>query len=117
MKHGLADLGLIKDSDTQDLESHEPAEEPLALIADTAYCQALKENVVAMARDLVSACRASGQRRDGFADTIENGNEQGLWGSDPLRVVALLQDVETRWSSTFLMMDRVLELYPVCFCM
>jgi hypothetical protein len=29
--------------------------------------------------------------------------------------VGLLKDVETRWSSTFLMIDRVLELYLASF--
>ncbi|KAJ7190457.1 hypothetical protein GGX14DRAFT_382146, partial [Mycena pura] len=59
------------------------------------------------ARSLVTACRASGQRRDAFENTIKEGNKEGGFG-DPrevLRVVGLLK-VETRWSATFLMMDR-----------
>jgi hypothetical protein len=75
----------------------------------------MKDDVVASARSLVRACRASGQRRADFESVIEDGNEEGGWGDPPklLRVVGLLKDVDTRWSSTFLMIDRVLELYLV----
>jgi hypothetical protein len=72
---------------------------------------------VGAARKLVTACRASGQRRETFEKTIMEGNEAGGWGDPPaiLRVVGLLKDVETRWSATFLMIDRVLEQYQVSF--
>ncbi|KII92966.1 hypothetical protein PLICRDRAFT_70282, partial [Plicaturopsis crispa FD-325 SS-3] len=73
-------------------------------------------------RTLVTDCRASGQRRDALKATIRDGNKAEDWseieldsdseGTRFLRCVALLRDVETRWSSTFLMIDRVLELYP-----
>ncbi|KAJ7433861.1 ribonuclease H-like domain-containing protein [Mycena latifolia] len=68
---------------------------------------------VASARKLVTACRASGQRREAFEDVISSGNEAGGWGEPPelLRVVGLLKDVDTRWSATFLMIDRLLEQY------
>ncbi|KAJ7440177.1 hypothetical protein FB451DRAFT_1344143 [Mycena latifolia] len=79
------------------------------------YWLALQRDPVAEARSLVTACRASGQRREAFEKTIEEGNEAGGWG-DPLEllrysVVGLLKDVETRWSATFLMIDRLLEQY------
>jgi len=79
------------------------------------YWEALKDNIVASAQRLVTACRASGQRREDFESTIEVGNENGGWGDPPslLRIVGLLKDVDTRWSLTFLMIDRVLELYLV----
>ncbi|KAJ7667875.1 ribonuclease H-like domain-containing protein [Mycena polygramma] len=84
-----------------------------ALQADVEYWDALKLDPVAAARKLVTACRASGQRRDAFEATIEAGNNAGGWGDPPaiLRVVRLLKDVETHWSATFLMIDRVLEQY------
>ncbi|KDQ05725.1 hypothetical protein BOTBODRAFT_77757, partial [Botryobasidium botryosum FD-172 SS1] len=56
---------------------------------------------------LVTACRASGQRREDLRNTISVGNDRGIW---ELRVVELLKDVDTWWSSLFLMVDRVLEL-------
>ncbi|KAJ7790838.1 hypothetical protein B0H14DRAFT_2396133, partial [Mycena olivaceomarginata] len=67
----------------------------------------------ALINNLVTAARASGQRRENFEATIVAGNEAGGWGDPPkrLRVVGLLKDVETRWSATFLMVDRVLEQY------
>ncbi|KAJ6506004.1 hypothetical protein DFH09DRAFT_943442, partial [Mycena vulgaris] len=86
---------------------------PDLLAADPEYWQVLQNDVVGLARSLVTACRASGQRRDDFEETIEKGNENGGWGEPPelLRVVGLLKDVDTRWSSIFLMVDRLLELY------
>ncbi|KAJ7663376.1 hypothetical protein DFH06DRAFT_986792, partial [Mycena polygramma] len=68
---------------------------------------------VAEARTLVTACRASGQRREAFEKIIKEGNEAGGFGdpAQPLREVGLLKDVETRWSATFLMIDRLLEQY------
>ncbi|KAJ6602746.1 ribonuclease H-like domain-containing protein, partial [Mycena vulgaris] len=77
------------------------------------YWDALKLDPVSAARKLVTACRASGQRREAFENIIKAGNDAGGWGNPPqiLRVVGLLKDVETRWSATFLMIDRVLEQY------
>ncbi|KAI0821949.1 hypothetical protein BC628DRAFT_1328464 [Trametes gibbosa] len=74
---------------------------------------ALQDDTVKCARQLVAACRASGQRREEFSTAIREGNESGAFGENKkLRVVQLLRDVDTRWSSTFLMIDRLLELYP-----
>ncbi|KII82963.1 hypothetical protein PLICRDRAFT_65960, partial [Plicaturopsis crispa FD-325 SS-3] len=83
----------------------------------------LKNDVVKASRTLVTDCRASGQRRDALKATIRDGNKAEDWseceqieldsdseGTRFLRCVALLRGVETRWSSTFLMIDRVLEL-------
>ena len=76
------------------------------------YLSVIQGDVVAKARQLVSGCRASGQRREDFAKTIQDGNISGEFNSI-LREVVLLRDMDVRWSSTFLMIDRVLELYPV----
>lgn len=85
-----------------------------ALRDDVEYWQTLKSDVIGRARRLVAACRASGQRREDFRTTIVDGNENDSWGDAGLvRVVVLLRDVDTRWSSTFLMIDRVLELHLV----
>ncbi|KAJ7604850.1 ribonuclease H-like domain-containing protein, partial [Roridomyces roridus] len=78
---------------------------------------ALGGDPVAQARTLVTACRSSGQRREALVRIIKAGNEAHDWGNVDdeefeLRVVGLLKDVDTRWSSTFLMIDRLLEQYP-----
>lgn len=77
------------------------------------YTAALEGDPVATCRRLVNACRASGQRRADFRSVIVDGNAEGEFHST-LRAVQLLRDVETRWSSTYLMIDRVLELNEVC---
>jgi hypothetical protein len=73
----------------------------------------LADDVVAAARHLVVAIRASGQRREDFAMVIAEGNKAGIFGLEGLREVVLLKVMDVRWSSTFLMIDRVLELCPV----
>ncbi|KAH9925069.1 hypothetical protein B0H21DRAFT_700969, partial [Amylocystis lapponica] len=70
------------------------------------------DNPVKSARSLVTACRASGQRREDFKSTIETGNKENTFGNKKLPDAVLLRDVDTRWSSTFLMIDRVLEMNP-----
>lgn len=82
------------------------------------YRAALSTDIVGIARKLVTGCRASGQRREELELTIREGNEAETWtdsNGNPLQlpVLQLLRDCETRWSSTFLMLDRVLTLLPV----
>lgn len=82
------------------------------------YRDALAADIIGTARKLVTACRASGQRREDFELTIRNGNKAGSWTDPegnllPIPVLQLLRDCETRWSSTFLMLDRVVTLLPV----
>jgi len=98
------DLDFNADQDTKEL--------PDTLCSDIEYYNALKSDVVSAARRLVTACRASGQCHEDLEDTIIEGNNKGGWGEPPelLQVVCLLKDVDTRWSLTFLMIDRVLEL-------
>lgn len=81
------------------------------------YRAALAADIIGMARKLVTASRVSGQRREDFELTIREGNKAGSWTDSegnplPLPVLQLLRDCETRWSSTFLMLDRVLTLLP-----
>ncbi|OJT11323.1 hypothetical protein TRAPUB_12198 [Trametes pubescens] len=83
------------------------------LANDPEYASALENDPVKRARQLIAACRASGQRREDFAAVIADGNRCSSWGpGKTLRQVQLLRDVDTRWSSTYLMIDRLLELYP-----
>ena len=82
------------------------------------YRTALAADIVGTARKLVTACRASGQRREDFELTIREGNEAGTWTDSEgnpfsLPVLQLLHDCETWWSSTFFLLDRVLTLLPV----
>lgn len=97
---------------------------PDALLEDCDYAEALQNDVVGAARSLITAVRGSGQCCEEFKQIIKNGNISGGWGDfkQQLRVVELLKDVDTRWSSTFLMIDRLLELWLVrsiinCFIM
>lgn len=83
------------------------------LQADPAYMAALKQDVVVSCRTLVNTCRASGQRQDDLLAVISDGNEHQIFGDSGLRCVRLCRDMDVRWSSTLLMIDRALELYPV----
>ncbi|OBZ72686.1 putative AC transposase [Grifola frondosa] len=81
------------------------------LQADIAYAAELREDPVAKARTLVRVCRASQQRREEFDATIVEGNKNKEFTEKSLPEAQLLLDVDTQWSSTFAMIDRVLELY------
>ena len=86
------------------------------------YLQALTADVLGTARKLVSTCRVSGKRREEFLETILQGNLDETWVDDdgnpiPREALQLLRDCETRWSSTYFMVDRVLVMLPVCFAM
>lgn len=83
-----------------------------------AYLLALASAPVDMCRDSVRAMRSSDLRRDGLQEAIRTGNTQGLFATPGGRVftipqLQLLRDSETRWSSTYEMIQRYLELYPV----
>ncbi|KAI0072980.1 hypothetical protein K474DRAFT_1574178, partial [Panus rudis PR-1116 ss-1] len=90
--------------------------------ASSAYREMLAKDPISDVRQLVWACRASGQRREAFAKSIHEVNAaakaQAAAAEPPVpedKVMLLpewqlLRDVDTRWSSTFLMIDRVLFL-------
>lgn len=80
LKH-LTKLGTTYDQDI-DYQSGSVLE-PQALQDDIAYWQALKDDAVSAARNLVGACRASGLRREDLADIISAGNERGGWDKLP----------------------------------
>ncbi|KAJ3535357.1 hypothetical protein NM688_g6991 [Phlebia brevispora] len=85
------------------------AEDNVHLRADILYLTALEEDPVALTRAIVNACRASGERRHGedYRNTIKAGNDLNSF-SRVLEVLELLRDVVTRWSATFLMINRYL---------
>lgn len=85
-----------------------------SLSPDPEYDDILRNDPVRRCRELVSTCRSSDIRRADLLATIKAGNMDSAWGAGiELRLMQLLRDVETRWSSTFLMIDRAMELYPV----
>ncbi|KAI9061181.1 hypothetical protein FKP32DRAFT_1576752 [Trametes sanguinea] len=107
VQHALRALGCsAKKSDTPPVESR-------ASSSDNEYADALSQNPVAAARELVKKARQSGLRREEFEQIVSDCIENGTFGedSDP-GGTQLLRDVDTRWSSTFLMLDRLLALYP-----
>ena len=85
------------------------------------YLAALKQDLISCARKLVNACRASGQRRSELHKIVlemkleaHQSDSQNTDQNPPIfRAVVLLRDVDTRWSSIYLMIDRLIELYPV----
>ncbi|KAF5370272.1 hypothetical protein D9758_006873 [Tetrapyrgos nigripes] len=89
------------------------------------YLAALKVDLIARVRKLVNACRASGKRRSGLRKVVIEIREAVLAEKEQagveiteddennvIKVVVLLRDVDTRWSSIFLMIDRMFLLYP-----
>lgn len=71
------------------------------------------------ARSVVRAIRVSGMRRDAFESVIENGNQNGWFTLEhslqpvTLRKLELLRDVQTRWDSVYLMLERLRVMRPV----
>jgi hypothetical protein len=98
----LEDLGFT----TRDLSTN------AALDDDLLYQDTLRGDVIGALRTLINALRASGHRRREFKQTIRELNEKNPIERH-LRVRSLLRDMDVRWSSTFLMIDRALELAPV----
>ncbi|KAK6996343.1 ribonuclease H-like domain-containing protein [Favolaschia claudopus] len=80
----------------------------------SAYADALSTDPVDHGRKIVAACRASGQRRKGLKDVINQGNATKCWPTEGgvLNCLQLLRDCDTRWSSTYNMNDRVIVLHP-----
>ncbi|KAF5358776.1 hypothetical protein D9758_008518 [Tetrapyrgos nigripes] len=125
---GLARLNVFELDDDDGVTSDEIYEQnpPAPKIRIPAeYLAALEKDVISCVRKLVNACRASGKRRDGLRQILidklreaeaafqaANPHLQGTGASSDTRVVVLLRDVDTRWSSIYLMVDRLLELYP-----
>lgn len=79
-----------------------------ALQHDPTYLDSLEDDPVATARKIVKYVRASGQRREKFFDAVKTVNTNRPLDKQ-LKHNMLLLDVVTRWSATYLMIDRVLE--------
>jgi hypothetical protein len=71
------------------------------LVEETStYFSILVDDVVAAARHLVVAIPASGQRREGFATVIADGNKAGIFGPEGLREIVLLKDMDVEVTPT-----------------
>jgi hypothetical protein len=118
VKAGLKQITEVHSTDPE-TENQDDEDENNWLISsdiasrDEEYQQILRGDVIAEGRHIVTACRLSGQHREEFTEIIKEGNKSGRFGQGGLRVVALLRYMDIRWSSTYLMVDRVLEMYPV----
>ncbi|KAJ7243484.1 hypothetical protein C8J57DRAFT_1040176, partial [Mycena rebaudengoi] len=107
-----AEPGLVIEFDPEGNRIHSL---PFAQLA--AYADAVESDPISGGRQIVAACRASGQRCSDLRQVIIQGNEAKTWSQNgTIRPVQLLRDCETRWSSTFMMNDRVVELYPAVQC-
>jgi hypothetical protein len=73
-------------------------------------------NPIALARSVVGAIRASGNRRKEFSQAITDGNDRRYFmeGQPPkvvqVKQLQLLRDVQTRWDSVYLMLKRLREM-------
>ncbi|KAJ3912848.1 hypothetical protein F5877DRAFT_53394, partial [Lentinula edodes] len=89
------------------------------------YCKSLESDLISRVRHIVAQCRASGNQWEDFRNAVlamrneiqkkivERGHSSNDDDDELLqRVVVLLCDVDTQWSSTFLMVDCFLKLYP-----
>ena len=90
-----------------------------------AWYSGLKRDPIKRARRVVCILRSSDERKQGFMQVIDQGNESGWFKSADGEVVMiphleLLRDVRTRWDSVFYMIERLLALRPVSvhpFCL
>ncbi|QRW04461.1 hAT family dimerization protein [Ceratobasidium sp. AG-Ba] len=86
-----------------------------------AYLGALESGVVGDCRASIRSLRSSDVRREGFMKCIKEGNLLGIFrtaagSAVTLPVLQLLRDSETRWSLTYNMIVRYIELYPaICY--
>ena len=80
---------------------------------------ALESNPIGLGREVVRSIRVSGKRREGFEDTISDGNKKGWFkmGQPPqpvqLKQLQLLRDVRSRWDSVYYLLNRLREMRPV----
>lgn len=105
-----SDVAIAVDS-SNGSDEHDPIElEPERVSAyPSDWRRVLSRDVVAKVRKLVNACRKSPQRHESLRQYIRKGTDARQWNIKPLQ---LLRDVDTRWSSVYLMIERYLYLHP-----
>ena len=90
-------------------------------IRGTTFLEALDRDPIACGRAVVWAFCASGQRHKQLSQLITEANTNKTFhpSDAPIEVpgVALLQDIDTRWESVYLMICRLRVLHPVCVCL
>jgi hypothetical protein len=79
---------------------------------------AIRRDPIGLARSIVRFVRASSGRRHAFFNVIDQGNKEHDFApaTEPLYELPklqLLRDMDVRWDSTFLMIQRVIEMRPV----
>ena len=112
---GFTDPLLVDDTD-EFTPRHRPEDPGFQTLED-----AITRDPIALCRGTIRAIRASGQRRDRFDETIQDGNARN-WFKDPddetkdykVPQKQLLRDVKTRWDSVYLMIKRFRQCRPVC---
>lgn len=114
-------LAALKANPSAPLSNILEGADPITIANVKKYVATLERDLVGTGRGVVTACRASGQRRRDLRKLIEDGNDSGYWkgkminpAHDSMPEVQLLRDCETRWSSTFNLIDRIILLHPVC---
>lgn len=80
--------------------------------------EAIACDPILLARAKVQFTHASSSRRIAFSKVIEQGNRDGDFGTaeDPLHQIKnrqLLHDMTVQWDSTYMMVNRVLEMRPI----
>ncbi|KAF6743650.1 ribonuclease H-like domain-containing protein, partial [Ephemerocybe angulata] len=92
------------------------------------FSKLLRSGLLGRARGIITSLRSSGNRREALQRLIAEGNARIVaregdaaktaedikngWWTVPLPKLELCRDCPTRWSSTFLMLDRFLTLLP-----
>jgi hypothetical protein len=101
---------LVENTNEPPSDTPKPVDNQLVAYHPARWRAIIRGDVVAKTRDLINACRKSPQRRQSLHVTITVGKEEGKW---ECRALQLLRDVDTRWSSIYLMIDRYIYLHPV----
>ena len=70
-------------------------------------------DTVGKSRKLAGWFKGSYLRLDDLSDTIKEGLSDGTFSPTEIRDVKPVGDMDVRWSSTYLMIDRICLLHPV----
>jgi hypothetical protein len=114
MLHGCTNQVALQNS-TSEFESleREPENPNAQTMAD-----ALQQDPVAIARNIINNVRASQLCREEFKEVNEYGNRRSQWEDKDgckhsIPVLALLRDSPLRWGSTYIMLEWFLFLQSV----
>ncbi|KIO17968.1 hypothetical protein M407DRAFT_32366 [Tulasnella calospora MUT 4182] len=105
--------GISPDAEREDIDLGDLFDETLdtlsmaETISDEDYRTALLLDPLGHSRKIVTWCRASGPRREGFSEAIEDGNKGKLFR---VRNLQLALDEPTRWDSSYFMAARLIKL-------